>query len=133
MTRRHERPDRAAAFRMVRRGAGNAYTFGGSHLEIGNDASEALTKGSEGEIGNRGVAAHAGCVLRGLQLFAMELRQPIYELAQPLGSRMLLLVPFLPLRRVAEPKVGRGIDDASAERGPTLDLLRAVAVTLGQE
>src|SRR5262245_11195364 len=57
-------------------------------------------QGPEGKVGNRGIAADSGCVLRRPQLFAVKLRQAVDESAEPFRGRVLLFVPLLPIRRV---------------------------------
>ena len=93
---------------------------------------------SEGEQRRGRVAARRAddrdrCVDQGLELGAMELRQPVDRVVEEVGPRMLEAVPARVVVRVAEAEVGAEVDDGGARGGEIGGDLRARAVGECQE
>ena len=71
--------------------------------------------------------------MRGLQLGAMQLRQAVDELREPVRTGVRLAVPPVLAGRIAQPEVGAEIDDAIGERGEMVDPAHRAAMGQAQE
>jgi len=133
-----ERAHDMAAIGMMRRGPGRGPALGGSRLDLDNHPAlrirqAGLEQRPDSEVRRGGIASHTADIACARDGVSVDLWQAINEPFQPGGCRVRTFVPTRIVRRVAQSKVGRKIDDPLSQSGKLIDTTGRLTVRQRQK
>ena len=126
---------RAAALGVVARVARRVAALARPGLDLHHRAlrEPAAVEGAQGQDGRGRVAAGAGDEFGIGELLPVQLRHPVDELSEQVGTRMLPAVPAHVPVRVAQPEVRAQVDDSRRERAKLVDAGHRLSVGQAEE